>query len=430
MSGRPLSPRIAAGGAKILYVAPMRPTAVILAAFAFGYLLSNLFRSINALIAPNLVADVGLDAAALGLLSSALLIAHGASQLPLGVVLDRYGPRRVQTVLLSCAAIGSLIFALGDNAVTLTLARALIGAGFGGALMSGFKAVTLSMPPDRHAIGNAMVMGVGQLGLLIATWPTEVMVSLIGWRMVFALLALVTAAGALLYLIAVPEWPSAAPPQHWREQIAGFKRVFSDPVTWRLAPLVWLSSGTSIAMLTLWAGPWFRDVAGFDRAGVATSLLVNAVAATAGVFIGGFLADRLGRRGIGVIPIMSGLLIVMMVAEVPLVLGLKDVGAVSWVVFAMTGQSTILSYTWLAAHFGTGLSSRAQTGVNFGVFLFAFLVQYMVGELIDLFDPTPSGGFDPVAYQVSFTIALVLQLAAFIWFLTGHAKFRSVERLS
>ena len=407
---------------------PMRATAVILAAFAVGYLLSNLFRSINALIAPDLVADIGLDAAALGLLTSALLIAHGASQLPVGIALDRYGPRRVQAVLLCCAAAGALAFAVGDSALTLTLARALIGVGFAGALMSGFKAVTLSLPPARHALGNAIVMASGQLGLLVATWPAEVMVDLVGWRTMFVVLALVTAAGAALYLMAVPEWRSAAPPPRWRDELSGLKQVFSDPLTWRLAPLAWLGSGTGIAMLTLWAGPWFRDVAGFDRAGVATGLLVNAIAAACGIFLSGWLADRLGRRGIGVLSVMSALMAVMLVAELPLVLGLDRFGVVAWVVFAMTGQSTILSYPWLAAHFGTGLSSRAQTGVNFGVFVAAFLIQYMVGAVIDQFDPIPSGGYEPAAYQVSFGIVLVLQLAAFAWFLTGFSRFRSARR--
>jgi predicted MFS family arabinose efflux permease len=289
--------------------------------------------------------------------------------------------------------------------------------------MSAFKAVTLSLPPGRHALGNSIVMASGQLGLLVATWPAEVMVDLVGWRMMFVILAFVTAAGAVLYLVAVPEWPSPAPPRRWREELAGLRQVFSEPLIWRLAPLTWLGSGTGIAMLTLWAGPWFRDVAGFDRAGVATGLLVNAVAAATGIFLGGWLADRLGRRGIGVISVMSVLVAVMFVAELPLVLGFERLGVVAWVVFAMTGQSTILSYPWLAAHFGTGLSSRAQTGVNFGVFLAAFLVQFMVGAVIDLFPPTASGGYAPAAYQVSFAVVLALQLAAFAWFLAAVRRF-------
>ena len=108
----------------------------ILAPFALGYFLSYLFRSVNAVVGPNLVADIGLTAADLGLLTSAYLLAFALFQLPLGVLLDRFGPRRVQTALLGCAALGSLLFAFGEDIATLTFARALIGFGFAGGLMS------------------------------------------------------------------------------------------------------------------------------------------------------------------------------------------------------------------------------------------------------------------------------------------------------
>ena len=194
----------------------MKSTATILGMFAFGYFLAVIFRAINALIAPNLVSDLGLDATALGLLTSALLIAHGASQIPIGVALDRYGPRRVQAAMLCCAALGAFLFSIAPDAITLTFARALIGAGFAGALMSGFKAVTMSVPGPRQALGNAVVMGGGQIGYIIATWPTEVMVGLVGWRPVFAGLAVATLIASVLYLLIVPEWSSSGPPQKRR----------------------------------------------------------------------------------------------------------------------------------------------------------------------------------------------------------------------
>ena len=75
--------------------------------FAFGYYLSYLFRTINALISPSLVADFGLRPAELGVLTSAYFLAFGLIQLPLGVLLDRFGPRRVQSAFLIGAALGS-----------------------------------------------------------------------------------------------------------------------------------------------------------------------------------------------------------------------------------------------------------------------------------------------------------------------------------
>ena len=86
----------------------------MLAPFALGYFLSYLFRSVNAVVGPDLVAEIGLSAAELGLVTSAYLIAFALFQLPLGLLLDRFGPRRVQTALLGCAALGSLLFATGE----------------------------------------------------------------------------------------------------------------------------------------------------------------------------------------------------------------------------------------------------------------------------------------------------------------------------
>ena len=106
--------------------------------FGFGYFLSYLYRAANAVVAPDLVRDVGLSAGELGLLTAAYLLAFALFQIPLGVLLDRYGPRRVQAALVALGGIGAIIFALGQSALTLSLARGVIGMGFAGGLMSSF----------------------------------------------------------------------------------------------------------------------------------------------------------------------------------------------------------------------------------------------------------------------------------------------------
>ena len=97
--------------------------------FALGYLLSYLLRVVNAVIAPSLIEDLGLSASDLGLLTSANLFAFAAFQIPLGVLLDRYGPRKTESVLLIIAAIGTAMFAMAGSLAMLTLGRALIGLG-------------------------------------------------------------------------------------------------------------------------------------------------------------------------------------------------------------------------------------------------------------------------------------------------------------
>jgi MFS family permease len=116
--------------------------------FAAGYFLSYTYRTVNAVIGPVLVDELGLDAAGLGLLTSAYFIAFAAIQLPLGILLDRFGPRRVEACLLLCAAAGAVVFGLSRDLSQLALGRALIGLGVSCCLMASFKANTQFWPPE------------------------------------------------------------------------------------------------------------------------------------------------------------------------------------------------------------------------------------------------------------------------------------------
>ncbi|MBM3572300.1 MAG: MFS transporter, partial [Alphaproteobacteria bacterium] len=114
---------------------------IVLAPFALGYYLSTLVRSINAVIAPALTGEIGLTPGQLGLLTATYFVCFALFQLPLGVLLDRFGPRRVQSALLLVAALGTVIFALGRDVIVLTIGRGLIGVGMAGALMASITAI-------------------------------------------------------------------------------------------------------------------------------------------------------------------------------------------------------------------------------------------------------------------------------------------------
>jgi predicted MFS family arabinose efflux permease len=392
----------------------------VLAPFALGYFLSYLFRAVNAVVGPNLAADLGLTAAELGLLTSAYLFAFALFQLPLGLLLDRFGPRRVQAALLASAAAGSLLFALGQDILTLTFARALIGLGFAGGLMSGFKAVVLWVPEPRRALANAAIMSFGALGILVATVPTELAVQVVGWRAVFVGLAAITFGVATLIFIAVPEQGMTAAGERLAGQIASLIRILRDPVFWRLAPLLATTAGTHIAIQTLWAGPWFRDVAGFDRIGVANHLMAMAVAFLIGILLSGAVADWFVRRGVDLLTVMLGFIALFLCSELAIVLQWTSLNLPIWVVFGMTGQVAVLAYPWLSSYFGAALSGRANTAMNLVLFLTAFGAQYAIGAIIDLFPPIPTGGYAPAGYQAGFGVFLVAQLLALAWYLAGH----------
>jgi MFS family permease len=130
-------------------------------AFAAGYLLSYLYRTVNAIISPELVRDLSLNPSSLGLLTSAYFLAFAAMQLPVGILLDRYGPRRVEPVLLAVAAAGAGLFALAESLTGLALARAVIGAGVAACLMAPLKAIAAWYPADRQASYAGWIMVAG-----------------------------------------------------------------------------------------------------------------------------------------------------------------------------------------------------------------------------------------------------------------------------
>src|SRR4051812_36176382 len=150
---------------------PVNPLVVVFAPFAGGYFLSFFFRNVNAIISRDLAREFSLTPADLGFLTSMYLLAFAAFQLPLGVLLDRYGPRRVVAALLCSAATGALVFGLARDMATLSIGRALIGLGVSAGLMGAIKAFTLWFPLSRLASLNGVYLGVGGLGALAATAP-------------------------------------------------------------------------------------------------------------------------------------------------------------------------------------------------------------------------------------------------------------------
>ncbi|MEL6299383.1 MAG: MFS transporter [Pseudomonadota bacterium] len=409
--------------------APLRLIALALLPFGAGYFLSYLFRAVNAVVAPELVSELGLSAAALGLMTSAYLASFALFQLPLGILLDRYGPRRVQAILVAIGGAGALLFGIGNDAATLVAARAIIGLGFAGGLMAGFKAVVIWVAPERRALANALVMSAGAIGLIVSTTPTQWAVGEIGWRAVFLALAGITFVVAALIWTVVPERKGIAPePAPLGKQISQLGRIMTDRMFLAIAPLLSLTAGTQIAIQTLWAGPWMRDVAGLDPDGVAGMLAFAAWAFLFGVLASGAIADRLQAMGVSLLTTMGAFIVVFIAAQVAIILEWTDYNLPVWFVFGMSGQVAVLAYPWLSQHFGTELAGRSNAAVNLALFATAFVLQYAIGLVIDAFPQTEAGGYATEGYQTAFGICLALQVAALAWFALNLPRIRAAER--
>ncbi len=386
--------------------------------FAAGYFMSYLLRAVNAVVAPDLVQDLSLTPAELGLLTAAYLGAFALFQLPLGVLLDRYGPRRVQAGLLCVAALGCLAFAFAEEFLGLFAARAMIGLGFSAGLMASYKSSATWVPIERRSLANTAIMSFGALGLVVATEPTQHLVALIGWRNAFVVFAGLILLAALFILAAAPRKDTVGEPAPLRQQFAEMLAILRTPLFWRIAPLLGLTSGVQIGVQTLWAGPWLRDVLGLSREEVGRHLLFMAAAFMVGIFTAGLIADRLGKRGIGPMQVMLGFTLLYLAAQVLIVFRVEGLMFPAWLMVAAFGQVAVLAFPWFAARIGRELAGRANASINFTMFVVAFAAQYLVGFIIGLF-PASATGYSPEGYSWALGFFLIGQLLALLWYLAA-----------
>jgi MFS family permease len=389
--------------------------------FVAGYYLSYLFRTINALIAAPLVADLALSAGDLGLLTSAYFLTFAVAQIPIGLFLDRYGPRLIQSVLLLLAALGAALFAASDNFLLLLTGRALMGLGVAAALTAGLKALVLWFPQDRLPLLNGLMIALGATGAVTATAPADLLLNLIGWRALFGLFAAATAACAAIVYLVVPE----AAPIPSSTVNARLKSVYTEPRFWRLAPLSATSIGTAWALHGLWAAQWLTDIRRLGRTELVGHLFVMAFTVSLGALLFGVATDRLRRRGIGPQMLFGFVAAMSMVAQLALILGWPLPDYVPWAVVASTGAATVLSYAVLAETFPKELAGRANGLLNFLHIGAAFVVQTTTGLVLQCWTPD-AGHYPEIAYQAAFGLNVALQVMAGIWFCFPWL-FRSLE---
>jgi predicted MFS family arabinose efflux permease len=398
--------------------------------FAFGFYLSYFYRSVNAIIAPDLIEDIGLNAASLGLLSSAYFISFAAFQIPLGIILDRFGPRKVESTLLILAALGAGVFAASETLSSLIIGRALIGLGVSACLMASFKSFVDWFPREQLPIFNGAMMMAGGLGALTATAPIEFISGFTDWRGIFWVLSILTLISSFIIFYVVPEPPidrKIDGDSTLREQISGLMEVIRNPIFQRYVPFSVTSQAAMLALQGLWIGPWLRDVGGFTRAETASGLLIMAVALAIGFLSWGVIGARLGRYGVS--PMKISLVGVGVFLILQVIVILEPIGFILPIVFLLGffGTAGSLSYVGLIQNFSKHLSGRVYTTANLMIFLLAFLGQWGIGIIIDLWPYPGGGGFSPFGYQISFAVVLSVQVIAFLWIVLSKFILRQIK---
>jgi sugar phosphate permease len=398
----------------------------ILATLCAAYIVSQFFRSSTAVIAPDLVRDIGFSPESLGLLTGAFFLAFGLTQIPLGILLDRFGARRTMAVMLLFAVAGSLLFAGAESPVMLTVGRALIGIGCAAVFMGSVVICARWFAPDRLATTASIVLAVGGAGNLLSATPLAYATEHVGWRSAFIGMAAITALIALAVFLLVRD----APPDHpfhrrKRETLGAVLRGLGEVLRNKrlpyLAAMAFVSYPAMATILTLWAGPYLADIHGLDGVGRGNVLLATGVAMILGTLLYGPL-DRLldTRKGIAMAGASSTAVVLMalaLIAAPPLWLAV-----ILLTLLGFFGTYSIMIMAHGRASFPEHLVGRAVTMVNFvnftGVAVMQVLTGFIVGALTRAGDAPPE-----IAYRAVFGfLAVTVIIALFFYRRLGDAK--------
>ena len=381
------------------------------------YIVSQFLRNSIGVIAPNLADDLGLSPAEIGLLSSTFFFTFAAVQIPVGMALDRFGPRLCLVVGAAITVVGAVVFASAASPSVLILGRALLGLGTAGSLVASLAVYARRFPPDRFATITGLHVGIGTVGTLLATAPLAFSTATIGWRGSFLVVGAFTLVlGMLIAVVIKDDVPTCGRRETLRESLSGILAVLRTPSVGRLFVMHLVVYSSFGLIVGLWGGPYLAHIYGYGLEERGVFLLIPALTQIFGSLLWG-PTDRLA--GSHKLPVLIG----------------AGTTAAALVYLALAGTlSPFMLVVWFAAFgflsaygpvliaHGKALFSPHQVGrgltvLNMGSMGGTFLSQTVSGIVIGLFPTAPDGAYDLTAYRLVFGLqAVFILLACLVYF--------------
>lgn len=269
---------------------------LVFATAAIGYVLSQFYRSFLAVIVDDLGRDLGLGPKEFGYLGGAWFIAFGVSQLLVGVLLDRFGPRRTICGLMIFAVSGAFLFAQSANVLSASLAMGLIGLGCSPVLMGALYFFARTEPPGRFAALSSLFLGVGLLGGLLSSSPMALMVEMVGWRDAIRVMGAATFVSLGLIALTLRDPPMEAADSGDQGAVFGALAVLlRQRALW---PILFMSTFITAEVFSeraLWVGPFLRDVHGLAALERGHAILAFASAMAVSAMLAGPIAGAIGN---------------------------------------------------------------------------------------------------------------------------------------
>lgn len=252
------------------------------------YGLSQFYRMFLSVLAPVLAVDIGASSSDIAQATGLWFLAFAAVQIPIGISLERWGPRLTVAVMLGVGgAGGGVIAALAQTPLQMKLAMVLIGAGCGPVMIAAAYIFARAFPPSAFAALSGMVIGIGGIGNIAGTAPFAAMVAALGWRASMMLLAAVTLLAAFLVAALVKDPPAG-------DEASQAGRGGSLRALWPVFVLLFVGYAPSAGLSGGWGGPYFADVFDADAQGIGHALLVMSVAMITGSLTVGIIERLAG----------------------------------------------------------------------------------------------------------------------------------------
>ncbi len=369
---------------------PRRLAIVVFLAFALGYFCSTLVRAITATLSPTLTTEFNLSAQDLGLLAGGYFLGFSLTQLPLGRLLDKYGPQKVVLSFLFFAVLGCLAFSWADSFHGLLAARILCGMGVSACLMAPLTGYRRWFDANTQLRANSWMLMTGSLGMLAATLPVQWLMPIWGWRALFVMLAVMVVVAMVLLAWVVPHWKTvqreAGDTQAQVEDDGSYREIWRSAYFWRMTPIGFFSYGGMVAIQTLWAGPWMTQVAGWTAGEAAQGLFFINLAMLITFWVWGLITPSLSRKGIPVERLIAwGLPLSFVVIGVLAWMGpaVGSGAALGLALLCMSSTFVALAQPAVGMAFPSHLAGRALSAYNLVVFVGVFVVQWGIGLLVD-----------------------------------------------
>ena len=405
---------------------------------AFGYLLVYFHRLCPAVVAVDMMQDLGAGAGLMGLLASAYFYPYAAMQIPSGLLSDTWGPRKTITCFFVLAGFGSIVFGLAPTAAWAIGARVAVGLGVAMLFVPTMKILTRWFRAAEFARMTGLLVATGGIGALSAAMPLAFFSSVVGWRGSFVMVGVATLVMAVVIWVLVrnsPEdrglppvdatttkGPAAAKIGTWQ----GLRMVAGSYHFWPMAIWFFFTAGIFLTFFGLWGGPYLMEVYGLGRVEAGAVLSMVAVAKIVGCPSISYLSDRWGTRR----KFLLAAAVTLVVLMVPLAFFPGSFGFASlfvWaILFGFSGSAiVVVAFPSTKEMFPVEIAGTAVGLVNLFPFLGAAIMQPVLGFILETQEKGPNGyGADAygLAFQVFFYASLVALAAAFLIKETLHPE--------